>query len=664
MSKYTMRQVIEGFIRSTDFSSDIPDWLEIQEANGGHVSVIGNELVLDALVDENRIAYVVSKDNINDIINNCAIRVKAKRESYSSSSFSQGFIVKETQPSATSPVWYPDVFTSINYNTWDILGVLEDDPNPLDLSGHWLGELDGYDLKCLGVSTIGNDIYAKTKSSKLCQYTGTSWEELFDFGWVIGGQDIYAYDENNIWVAGEEGSLPKRIAIYYWDGNSLSEVFNIPITDDHQEVTIDGCDPNNIWVTAKSDTVVGEVGIWYYDGVNWAQQSLNDCKDLSVRDANNVWACGDTGIWYYNGVAWALELDGSGNPITDCKKISCCIGDNEVWGLSELYVVSGDWRYNLYRYRNDGTPWYQIHYISEHIFSGGAIDLYVRDIACYDKDNVLVCGQGLEYWTAISEGTMGFVGEYSVTNPPTRPGNLNARQKGFENEIHMDLNRIECMGTFNDFVVAGGINDMSYHGYKPHVVYRGDGKGNHWDPLTDNLYYVTTSVFESHFPNITLKSVRINSEDMSENLRDFPFSSERDFGVSNNVWFSIGDITDVNGMSKGSKIIVDYVQFMRTEKVLVRNLTSALVFCNMIGIDDDVIYPGDTLEFSLEDKEAPFSTHFHIYVIQLPIPPYIILAEFDYPSSGDMDFWGGDEFNITEAMLGMLKEGVSVGMLG
>ena len=198
---------------------------------------------------------------------------------------------------------------------------------------------------------------------------------------------------------------------------------------------------------------------------------------------------------------------------------------------------------------------------------------------------------------------------------------------------------------------------------------------------------------------------------MNEDYKLFcPGSSDRvpeNYEPENKLWVIAGDISS-KGSEDGTRIAINKIQVYGYEGIrITNNVTPRPEDPDSPGIivrmfDDQGhdlfdgehinILPGTTLfqpfrddYFEEYDYKMPIRGYLEVYVRDLygeydlgiylefwhgnPPFPYFPVAFYGrYPTSGYIDFWGGDEFSVSGSLIlpagGMLKEGITVGMLG
>lgn len=111
---------------------------------------------------------------------------------------------------------------------------------------------------------------------------------------------MWGADANNIWVAGNAGT------IFKWNGSAL-----VPQTSGTTENFrgMWGLNATNVWASGFSGTLLK------WDGTSWNSQSSGVTGALRAiwgTDANNVWAVGENGaIVHWNGTAWTAQTSGT-----------------------------------------------------------------------------------------------------------------------------------------------------------------------------------------------------------------------------------------------------------------------------------------------------------------------------------------------------------------
>jgi len=146
--------------------------------------------------------------------------------------------------------------------------------------------------------------------------------------------DVFAINENNVWVVGNGGT------ILYYNGSTWTAQ-----TSGTSE------DLNGVWgSSATSVWAVGDNGtVLFFDGTSWTAQTSGTSENLNGvwgSSATSVWAVGGGGvIQFYNGSSWATQTSGTVNTL------------ESVWGSSATSVWAVGISGTIVFSSNGGSTW-------------------------------------------------------------------------------------------------------------------------------------------------------------------------------------------------------------------------------------------------------------------------------------------------------------------
>lgn len=204
--------------------------------------------------------------------------------------------------------------------------------------------------------------WAVTDKSKMYQYNGVSWNEVFSgsFGYNIL-YDIIAFSTNDIWVCSDNY---KNQIYHYFNGNWTQISLNST-----QVIDMDFIDSNNIWALSADGK------IFKYNGVGWALiQAIpgGGFKQIDIINNTDVWVStstnsfsGTSGLWHYDGFSFIPDYKSGGGSYSGASAIAF-ISTNE------------GWRYQYYNGFNTPSGFYYFNGSTWKIVSNPAS----RDIEC------------------------------------------------------------------------------------------------------------------------------------------------------------------------------------------------------------------------------------------------------------------------------------------
>ncbi len=184
-----------------------------------------------------------------------------------------------------------------------------------------------------------NDVWI-VADNEIWHYDGNSWNKVFSLNTYSHFNAIFFLNSNLGWAITNDSKM------YQYNGINWVEVFSGAFGYNILYDII-AFSTNDIWVCSNASRSLSNQ-IYHYSNGQWTQTSLNSTLvfDLDFIDSNNIWALGQDGkVFKYNGIGWALiqTIPGSG-----FKQIDV-INNNDVWvSTSSTFSssYSGLWHYD------------------------------------------------------------------------------------------------------------------------------------------------------------------------------------------------------------------------------------------------------------------------------------------------------------------------------
>lgn len=710
MAGYAVTKTKSGVFLDYDFddpSSGIPIWLLfVSGGSGAWYQDSSGHLHLLTLVKEDY-AYLVNRNALAD--DNVNVWVKAKRVyPYSTNfNFMPALIDQASRPSVD--YWPPRISGNSPYLLWetweDVANVYTSEfiKDPMTVPGIW--------NKYTQVLMVSDDcIWASGPS----RWVDDHWELVPDGAPGTYRGPLYVEDNAHAWVVREEGDY---VSLLSWneDDNQwdmLANVFEEVTTKANYESANPGYSIQADYsMAASSDDYMWIIVRWYgtlwgstielathaylWNGsvvtepVAFAGKITQGHSTIVAFDASNFWAACTDGVYYWNGATWTNEYGGN------TMRLSID-DDGDVWAL-EPGIEGGSSTTYAVNHRATGV-WHQEFTLYGSWFGYG-YSWSLENIFALDKHHILLVGGASYSSHAAPVGPLIF--RYDTD---WEPGDTVVEMAGMEEGTGGSAFAIGAIAA-DDRVVLGEAapcwefptDGTGIAGYRPTFAYRGEGSTSKtatwYMPMLDERWrWSVIRNFNSNFQGILL--------DSSKNVKRY-WGPSRSYTPQDRLWIAIGDTTtDDYGVDYKSEIEISQIQVFGEGAIEITNGTDPVVgpyypmdwplvyFVQCRAYDDaghefaspgGFITPGNSAKiyfseqyFATHGYGMPIRGYLEVALCYIEFPPPLDWPDWPemwrgrYPATGYKDFWGGEGFLVAGAvpMLGMLKEGIMVGMLG